>query len=116
VATGREDAVASVYARRARHRAKSLPVRVVWAATGLVVFVASIPLIVVAPELGLPLVLVALRMLALEFDWAAKAYARIEWRWRRFRTWWRGRSRALRAAVILGAIAVVIAIVSVLVS
>ena len=35
------------------------------------------PLAVIAPELGVPLVLLGLRLLALEFNWAARAYARV---------------------------------------
>jgi len=31
----------------------------------------------IAPEFGLPLLLLGLRLLALELDWAARAYARV---------------------------------------
>ncbi len=45
---------------------------------GGVVSVPAAPLSVVAPELGLPLLLFGLRLLALEFDWAARVYVRVE--------------------------------------
>jgi hypothetical protein len=39
--------------------------------------VFAVPLLL-APELGLPLLLFGLRLLALEFDWAVRLYVRVE--------------------------------------
>lgn len=44
------------------------------------------------PELGLPLALIALRLLALEFDWAVTAQAWLILRWAQLRGWFAGLS------------------------
>ena len=44
---------------------------------GGAISVFAVPLLL-APELGLPLLLFGLRLLALEFDWAVRLYARVE--------------------------------------
>jgi hypothetical protein len=51
---------------------------------GLAAF-AGIALVVPLPELGLPLLLVGLRLLALEYEWAARAYVPIARLWDRLK-------------------------------
>ena len=75
----REDAVLEkVLAQRERHRGRSIFVRAGIVVGGGAISVLAAPLSVPAPELGLPLLLFGLRLLALEFDWAARLYVRVE--------------------------------------
>jgi putative transmembrane protein PGPGW len=67
--------VARVFARRERHRRRPLPVRVAVALGGFVLLALG-AVLVVLPEAGLPVVMAALALLALEFDWAAQLLAR----------------------------------------
>jgi hypothetical protein len=76
---GRGDAVLErVLAQRERHRGRSIFVRAGVVVAGGAVSVFAAPLSVVVPELGLPLLLFGLRLLALEFDRAAHLYIRVE--------------------------------------
>ncbi|GAA0577543.1 hypothetical protein GCM10010172_72870 [Paractinoplanes ferrugineus] len=63
---------ARVAARRERHRQRPLVVRVLAAIGGFLTCLVGAVLIW-APELALPLLLVGFGLLALEFDWATKA-------------------------------------------
>jgi hypothetical protein len=67
-----------VLAQRERHRGRSIFVRAGVVVAGGAVSVFAAPLSVVVPELGLPLLLFGLRLLALEFDRAARLYVRVE--------------------------------------
>lgn len=82
-------------------RSRPPAVRFGVAAAGLVAGVVAVPLVVVLPEIGVPLLLVALRLLAVEFDWAARGYAWVIWRWGQARAWFHGASAPVRALVIL---------------
>lgn len=74
----RTDAVLDrVLAQRERHRGRSIFVRAGVMVAGGAVSVFAVPLLL-APELGLPLLLFGLRLLALEFDWAVRLYVRVE--------------------------------------
>jgi len=66
--TTREAALARVYANRERARARPAVVRVLLAVLGSLLLVASVPLIVVLPEAGIPALLIALRLMAVEAD------------------------------------------------
>ncbi len=66
-----------VLGQRERHRERSVFVRAGVVVTGGAVSVFAALLAVIAPEFGVPLLLLGLRLLALEFDWAARAYARV---------------------------------------
>ena len=80
VAEGEErgDAVLErVLLQREKHRERSIFVRAGVAVAGGAVGVFAVPLLL-APELGLPLLLFGLRLLALEFDWAVRLYVRVE--------------------------------------
>ncbi|EUA88899.1 hypothetical protein [Mycobacterium ulcerans] len=59
-------------AYRDRARAKPMVLRVLLAVFGAALLIASVPLMVLLPELGIPAVLVAFRVLAIESDWAAR--------------------------------------------
>ncbi len=97
----REAALERVMQLRERERARPAPVRALLAALGLLLMIVAAPLAVVLPEVGVPVVIVALRLLAVEFDWAARGYAWVTWRWGRLRAWFRARSRTARALDIL---------------
>ncbi|CAM4318441.1 hypothetical protein MB901379_02616 [Mycobacterium basiliense] len=79
-----------------------MAVRAFLAVTGAALLIASTPLIVLLPELGIPALLVAFRLLAVEADWAAQAYAWTDWRFSQLRDWFHRRSRPARAAVLTG--------------
>ena len=81
---------------------------------GFLLLVAAIPLIVLLPEAGVPAILVALRLLGSEFDWAARAYAWVTWQWGRFRAWFAHQSRAARWLVVGALIAVACGLVGLL--
>src|SRR5690349_8151145 len=93
---GREAALKRVLERRAAARAQPLPVRIVLAVAGVLAMAIAIPLVVVLPELGVPLLLLALRMLAVEFDWAAHGYAWVIWRWGQVRAWFANASTPVK--------------------
>ena len=80
----RGDAVLGrVLGQREKHRKRSIFVRAGVVIAGGAVSVFATPLSVVSPELGLPLLLFGLGLLALEFDWAARLYVRAEKRARK---------------------------------
>jgi hypothetical protein len=62
----RDAAISRVLAYLERGRARPMPARAALAVFGGVLLVASIPLIVLLPELGIPALLIALRFLAVE--------------------------------------------------
>ena len=97
----REAALSRVMEQRRVGRGRPTPLRVLKAAVGLVAGVAAVPLVPVLPELGVPLLLLALRLLAVEFDWAARGYAWVIWRWGQVRAWYHGASAPVRALVVL---------------
>jgi len=78
---GREGAadeiLEKVLRRRERHRERSLPVRAGVVIAGSAVSLFAALLSVITPEFGLPLLLFGLRILALEFDWAARLYTKV---------------------------------------
>jgi hypothetical protein len=78
--TARDAALGRVFAYRERGGARPMPIRVALAVVGGVLLVASIPMIVLLPELGIPVLLIVFRLLAVESDWAARAYAWTDWR------------------------------------
>jgi hypothetical protein len=71
-----EETLERALRQRARHRDRSVVLRAAVVALGGTIGVFAGLLAVVAPEFGLPLLLLGFRLLALEFDWAARAYAR----------------------------------------
>ena len=66
---------------RARHRGRSRGARLATVSGGWLAGGASVLLLVPVPELGFPLLLVGLRLLALEYDWAARLYAPVARAW-----------------------------------
>lgn len=90
-------------ARRDRHRRRSLIVRgVTVVAGGLVCGVAVI--LFFAPEVALPLLVAGLGLLALEYDWAARALASALTRSARITGGFRRMSRPLQIAIIVAVI------------
>ena len=97
----RDAALERVMKQRSIGRARPRALRLVMAALGLLTAVVAVPLVVVLPEIGVPLLLVALRLLAVEFDWAARSYAWVIWRWGQARAWYHGASRPVQGLVAL---------------
>lgn len=97
----REGALRRVMEQRSVGRARPAALRIVKTAVGMVAALGAVPLVVVLPELGVPLLLLALRLLAVEFDWAAHTFAWVIWRWERTKAWYHGASAGVRALVVL---------------
>jgi hypothetical protein len=116
-AASRQDLVDGLIAARARHppdRGRSA--RIGQAVLGLVLLVVAVPLTVLAVELGVPLLLIALRILADEFDWAAQAFGTVAWQWERFRAWLARQPGAVRSLMIIATSIVAIVVVVLLAS
>jgi hypothetical protein len=111
----RDDALIRVLAYRERGRARAMPVRIGVAVLGGVLLVASIPLTVLLPEFGIPALLVAFRLLAVEADWAARAHAWTDWRFAQMHHWFARQSRLVRAVIVTGLILAAVAIIVVFV-
>jgi hypothetical protein len=111
----RDEALARVLRHRDRGRSRSLTARIALAGLGAVLLLASVPLVVVLPEFGVPALLVALRLLAVEADWAARTYAWVDWRFTQARDWLRRQSRPVRWVVLLLLLAAALALVWLLV-
>jgi hypothetical protein len=107
----RDAALSRVFAYRERGQARPMPVRAALAVFGGVLLVASIRMIVLLPEVGIPALLIALRLLAVEADWAARAYAWTDWRFAQIRDWFHRQSRLVRWAIVVGLFLVAAAIV-----
>jgi hypothetical protein len=107
----RDDALARVLAYRERGRARAMPIRAVLAVLGGALLVASIPLIILLPEAGIPALLVAFRLLAVEADWAARAYAWTDWRFAQLHSWFQRQSRSARTAIVVVLLLVAVALV-----
>ena len=56
-----------------------------------------------------------LRLLAVEFDWAARSYAWVIWRWGQAKAWYAGASAPVRALVVLILLALTVGLVWLLV-
>ncbi|HEU0245779.1 MAG TPA: hypothetical protein VFR38_01695 [Gaiellaceae bacterium] len=69
-----EGARARLEAARERHRERSILARTLAVAGGGLAGLMGAVLVLPVPELGLPLLLVGLRLLALEYEWATRAY------------------------------------------
>jgi hypothetical protein len=107
----RDAALARVLAYRERGRARAMPLRVTLAVLGGVLLIVSVPMIVLLPEFGIPALLVAFRLLAVEANWAARAYAWTDWRFSQMRHWFHRQSRLVRAVILSGLLLAAVAIV-----
>lgn len=111
---GRDEVLERVLGQRERHRERSVFVRAGVVVAGGAVSVFAALLAVIAPEFGVPLLLLGLRLLALEFDWAARAYARVARVARgvggRFRRLLPRAKRGVVLTVVVAAVAVVLPI------
>lgn len=113
--TTREAAFARVIVYRQRGRSRPMPVRALLVVLGVASLAASVPLIVLLPEVGVPVLLVAFRLMAVEADWAARAYAWTDWRFRQLLDWFHRQSRATRWAIMAVLLLVAVALVWVLI-
>jgi uncharacterized protein (TIGR02611 family) len=102
-------------AKRERHRERRLVVRIVFAATGLVVLIGGLAMLVL-PGPGMLTVAIGLSMLALEFAWAERLLAKALDRLERIRP--RERSPLVRillvAMTVLGVLSLVAGILAAL--
>jgi hypothetical protein len=112
--TSRADVLAGLEAERAERGRRPPAVRAVTILGGSLLGLLSLPLVVVLPEIGVPMLLVALRLLAYEFAWAARAYASVAWTWTRVKTWFAGRPAIVQTLVLLALAAVAIALIALL--
>ena len=97
----RDLARARVEHHRARGRERSVPARALLALLGLVLLVVSVPLVIVLPEAGVPALLFGLRLLAVEFDWAARAFTWVTWRWTQLLGWFHEQPAGVRSAILV---------------
>ena len=80
-----ENVRARLQAARERQRQRSRAARILTVlGGGLIGFLGAV-LLLPLPELGLPLLLVGLRVLALEYEWAARAYVPVARLWERLK-------------------------------
>lgn len=100
-------AEAALEAARGRHRERSRGRRVAVIAGGWGAALLGIALVIPLPELGLPLLVVGLRLLALQYTWAAHAYLLVARIWERVKAL----SSFVKVAVGLAAAAAVAAFV-----
>jgi hypothetical protein len=107
----RDAALQRVMEQRSIGRTRPPALRILMAAAGLAAAIVAVPLVVVVPELGVPLLLVALRLLAVEFDWAARSYAWVIWRWGQAKARYHGASAPVRALVVLVLLALLVGLV-----
>ncbi len=59
-----------ITSKRDAHKKKPLLIRLTFAVAGFVLFIPGVPLLVIFPEAGIPLVLFGLALLSFEFTWA----------------------------------------------
>ncbi len=97
-----------VRARRVRHRAKPIIFRAATVLLGAALGLVAVPLVLVIPELGVPLAVAALSLLALEFEWAVVALERLLRTWGRIRRWYRTRSALGKALIWVVLVAVLV--------
>lgn len=110
-ATTRRAALERVHAYRKRVRTRPVSFRATLVVVGGLLLVASIALIVPLPEVGIPALLVALRLLAAESDWAASSYAWCDWRFRQLSNWFHRQSRLFRTSMMTVLLAATAALV-----
>src|SRR3954452_24075854 len=91
--------LSAIETRRARHQERPLAIRVLAGAAGALLGLAGIVLVLPPPEAGIPALLGGLRLLALEFDWAARAQGWVDARWAQFRAWFRRQDVVVRIAL-----------------
>jgi hypothetical protein len=109
--TTREAALERVFAYRERGRDRSMLLRALVAVLGAALLLVSIPLIVLLPELGVPALLIAFRLLAVEANWAARAYAWTDWRFSQLQAWFHRQSKITRWAIVALLLLVAVALV-----
>lgn len=95
-----EDVQARLHAARERQRQRSHAARILTVLGGGLVGLLGAMLLLPLPELGLPLLLVGLRVLALEYEWAARAYVPVA------RLWQRLKALSIRWKIAIAALAV----------
>ena len=94
--------------RRQRQRERPLVVRALVALVGSIMALAAAPIAVVLPEFGVPLLVAALSILALEFTWAVGALVWVIRTWERIKRWYRGLSGVGKATVWIVAVGILL--------
>ncbi|MBF6238342.1 hypothetical protein IU474_14885 [Nocardia otitidiscaviarum] len=95
---------------------RPLWMRVAAVAGGGAAALAGVALLVVAPELGVPLLLVGLRLLAMQFVWAARAHAAVSAWFDKAMVWLAAKPRWLRRLILGGLIAVAVGVVALVIA
>ena len=80
-----EDVRLRLQVARERQRQRSRAARILTVLGGGLVGLLGAVLLLPLPELGLPLLLVGLRVLALEYEWAERAYVPVARLWERLK-------------------------------
>jgi hypothetical protein len=80
-----EEARGRLVDARERQRARSPARRLAVLAGGWAAGLLGVVLVLPLPEVGLPLLVVGLRLLALRYDWAARAYLPVARLWARLK-------------------------------
>lgn len=106
----RQATLARIAARRERQRGRPIAVRIVAAGAGALLGLGGLALLLWLPELGIPLLLAGLSLLALEFVWASRAVIRVEWWSLVLRRWLARRSPATKIMLTVAAVAVAIVV------
>ncbi|QLY28318.1 hypothetical protein [Nocardia huaxiensis] len=116
MATVRQSLVQSVPHEVVAQQRRPLWIRVAAAAGGSVAALAGLVLLAVAPELGVPLLLIGLRLLAMQFAWAARAHAAVSAWFDTAMAWLAGKPRWLRWLILAGIAAVAVGLVLLIIS
>jgi hypothetical protein len=111
----RQAALATIERRRERHRERSMVVRAGLMVVGFVAVLAAIPLVVIFFEIGLPLLIVGIGLLALEFDVAAKVFAWLVWRSGQAKRWFAAQPWPVKTAIVVACAAFTAGVVLLLV-
>ena len=69
---------------------------------GLALLLAAAPIVLILPELGVPMVIVGLQVLAPVYGWAARALAWVSARWERAQAWFERQPYLVKAGTVLG--------------
>ena len=83
---------------------------------GFALLIPGVPLAILLPEIGIPLVLVGLRLLAPYYVWAGRANAWLSDRWERAHAWYARQSYVVRVLVLLATSLLAIVVLAVLLS
>lgn len=85
--------------KRVTHKERSVFIRVVYVFIGIIITLIGVPLLIIFPEAGIPLVLVGLGFLSLEYVWAGTVLLWFAGCVDRLIRWYRKLPRKIRYAI-----------------